>query len=330
MTERPKVINRFAQPMRGLLHRFAYLGLVVGAFALMMLGKVDAVLMDRARIHIVDAVAPILDALSRPAAAIDTVVSRSREMANLHEENARLRAEAETLRQWEAAARRYEIENESLKTVLNWVPPPEATFVTARVIADTGGAYVHSMIVGAGERDNVKKGLVVMTGNGLAGRIASVGRRSSRLLLVTDLNSRIPVMVERTRTRAILAGNNSALLRMIYLSDGGAVAPGDRIVTSGHGGVFPPGLPVGVVMSAAESGVQVKPFVDRERIEFVRVVDFGLSGIIEAPPPRPSEMATRRQAARKERARPENGSTTGIAAGTEPRNEPGVDEGGGQ
>lgn len=334
MTERPKVINRFAQPMRGLLHRFAYLGLVVGAFALMMLGKVDAVLMDRARIHVVDAVAPILDALSRPAAAVDTVVARSRELANLHEENARLRAETETLRQWEAAARRYEIESESLKTLLNWVAPPEASFVTARVIADTGGAYVHSMIVGAGERDNVKKGLVVMTGGGLAGRIASVGNRSARLLLLTDLNSRIPVMVERTRTRAILAGNNSALLRMIYLSDGGAVAPGDRIVTSGHGGVFPPGLPVGVVTSVAESGVQVKPFVDRERLEFVRVVDFGLSGIIEAPPPRSNETAARRQAARKERARPETGTATGTAtgsaAGTEPRNEPGADEGSGQ
>ena len=78
----------------------------------------------------------------------------------------------------------------------------------------------------------------------------------------------------------------------------------------------------------------MKPFVDRERLEFVRVVDFGLSGIIEAPPPRPNETAARRQAARKERARPEigsaTGSATGSAAGTEPRNEPGADEGSGQ
>ncbi len=299
MTERPKIINRFAQPMRGLLHRFAYLGLVVGAFALMMLGKVDALLMDRVRVHVVDAVAPIMDALSRPAAAIDNAIVKGREMTRLHEENARLLAEAEKMRGWESAARRLEIENESLKTLLNWAPPPAASFVTARVIADTGGAFVHSMIVGAGERDNIKRGQAVMTGDGLAGRIAAVGNRSSRLLLLTDLNSRIPVMVERTRTRAILAGDNTSRLRMVYLSDGGAVTAGDRVVTSGHGGVFPPGLPVGVVTSVAESGVQVKPFIDRERLEFVRVVDFGLAGIVEAPPPR-SEQATRRRAGRRE------------------------------
>ncbi|MEK7838361.1 MAG: rod shape-determining protein MreC, partial [candidate division NC10 bacterium] len=78
--------------MRGLLHRFAYLGLVAGAFALMMLGKVDALLMDRLRVHVVDAVAPIMDALSRPAAAIDNAIVKGRELARLHEENALLLA----------------------------------------------------------------------------------------------------------------------------------------------------------------------------------------------------------------------------------------------
>ena len=317
MTERPKIINRFAQPMRGLLHRFAYLGLIGGAFALMMLGKVDALLMDRVRVHVIDAVAPIMDALSRPAAAIDNVIVKGRELARLHEENIRLLAETEKLRQWESAARRLEVENESLKTLLNWAPPPEAVFVTARVIADTGGAFVHSMIVSAGERDNIKRGQAVLTGDGLAGRIATVGGRSSRLLLLTDLNSRVPVMIERTRTRAILAGDNTSRLRMVYLSDGGAVTAGDRVVTSGHGGIFPPGLPVGVVTSVAESGVLVKPFVERERLEFVRVVDFGLAGIVEAPPPR-SEQATRRRAGRRE------------AAKADPKHEPELKDGGGR
>lgn len=305
--EKPRFINRFAQPMRGLLHRFAYLGLVVAAFGLMMLGKVDALLMDRARVHVVDAVAPLLDALSRPAAAIDNALSKGRELARVHEENMSLRAEVEKLRQWEMAARHLESENESLKTLLKWAPPPEATFVTARVIADTGGTFVHSMIVGAGAQDGVKKGLVVMTGDGLAGRISSVGNHSARLLLLTDLNSRIPAIVERTRTRAILAGDNTDRPKLVYLSDGGAVTAGDRIVTSGHGGVFPPGLLIGVVTSVAESGVLVKPFVEHARLEYVRVVDFGLEGILEGSPPPRIEPAQRRRAARREAGKSDEG-----------------------
>ncbi len=305
--EKPRLIARFAQPMRGLLHRFAYLGLIVAAFGLMMLGKIDALLMDRLRVHVVDAVAPIMDALSRPAAAIDGAIDKGRELARIHDENARLRAEVETLRQWESAARRLETENESLKTLLKWSPPPEATFVTARVIADVGGTFVHSMIVAAGERDGVRKGLPVMTGDGLAGRIAAVGNHSARLLLVTDLNSRIPAIVERTRTRAVLAGDNTDRARLIYLSDGGAVAAGDRIVTSGHGGVFPPGLPIGVVVSVAENGVLVKPFVERAQLDFVRVVDFGLAGILEGPPPPRVEPVQRRRAPRKEAAKGDEG-----------------------
>src|SRR3972149_5801989 len=100
--ETPRLITRFAQPMRGLLHRFAYLGLIAAAFGLMMLGKVDTLLMDRARVHVVDAVAPLLDALSRPAAAIENAVVKGREIARIHEENATLRAEVEKLRQWES------------------------------------------------------------------------------------------------------------------------------------------------------------------------------------------------------------------------------------
>ncbi|MSP80557.1 MAG: rod shape-determining protein MreC [Rhodospirillales bacterium] len=306
--EKPRLINRFVQPMRGLLHRFAYFGLIAAAFGLMIFGKVDALLMDRVRVHVVDAVAPILDALSRPAAAVDNAIVAGREFARIHEENATLRTEVEKLRQWESAARHLENENESLKTLLGWAPPPEAIFVTARVIADTGGTFVHSMIVGAGARDGVKKGLVVMTGEGLAGRIASVGNHSARLLLLTDLNSRIPAIVERTRTRAILVGDNTDRPRLVYLSDGGAVTASDRIVTSGHGGVFPPGLPIGVVISVAENGVLVKPFVERARLEFVRVVDFGLEGILEGSPPPRVEPAVRRRAARKEAAKPDEGT----------------------
>lgn len=284
MRESPRTVNRLAQPIKTLAQRFAYLGLVGMAFALMMLGKVDTVVVERARTHVTDAVAPILDAMSRPVASVNRMVSDIREIANLRDENQRLREETARLLQWQTVARRLEAENKMLQGLLNFVPGPEASFISARVIADTGGAFIHSLVLNAGTRDGVRKGQAGITGGGLVGRIAGVGSRSSRLLLLTDLNSRIPVLIEPSRTQAILAGDNSDKPRLIHLPQGTTVTPGDRIVTSGHGGAFPPGLPVGVVASVSDGGIAVKPFVERDRLEFVRLVDYGLDGIIGSTP----------------------------------------------
>ena len=106
-----------------------------------------------------------------------------------------------------------------------------------------------------------------MDNNGLIGRVAEVGYRSSRILLVTDLNSRIPVLVGESRERAILTGDNS-----------------DLVVTSGHGGAFPAGLPVGKVIVTGEEGsaeLRVQPFLAPDRLEFVRLMDFGLTGVLQ-------------------------------------------------
>ncbi len=268
-------------PIKGLIQRFAYVGLVVAAFGLMLLGKADVLLVERIRTQVTDALAPILDVLSRPVATVSDVVDQVRELASLHEENAGLREDKVRLLQWQTAARRLEAENKALRALLNFVPGPEASYVTARVIGDTGGAFAQALVLNAGMRAGVRKGQAVVTGDGLVGRVAGVGTRSTRVILITDMNSHIPVLVERTRTRAILAGDNTEELRLIRLPPGAAVSAGDRIVTSGHGGAFPPGLPVGVVASVSDAGIGVQPFVARNRLEYVRVVDFGLRGILQ-------------------------------------------------
>jgi rod shape-determining protein MreC len=274
-------VHRIAVPIKGLIQRFAYVGLVVAAFGLMLLGKADVLLVERIRTQVTDALAPILDVLSRPVATVSDVVDQVRELASLSEENTGLREDKVRLLQWQTVARRLEAENKALRALLNFVPGPEASYVTARVIGDTGGAFAQTLVLNAGIRAGVRKGQAVVTGDGLVGRVAGVGTRSTRIILITDLNSHIPVLVERTRTRAILAGDNSDVLRLIRLPPGAEVAPGDRIVTSGHGGAFPPGLPVGVVASVSDAGIEVQPFVERSRLEYVRVVDFGLRGILQ-------------------------------------------------
>ncbi|MBF0248845.1 MAG: rod shape-determining protein MreC [Alphaproteobacteria bacterium] len=274
--------HHLTQPSRGLPHRFGYLGLVILAFGLMLMGKADTAMMERVRASVTDAVAPVLDVLSRPMAAMDRLVANVTELSELREENARLREENALLLQWQTAARKLSLENQQLKGLLNFAPGAEPSYIAGRVIADTGGAFVHSVVINAGRRDGVTKGQAVITGEGLVGRVHGVGNLAVRVLLITDLNSRIPVVVETTRARAILAGNNTERPRLIHLQPGATVRPGDRIVTSGHGGAFPPGIPVGVVAQSTDGAVMVKPYVQRDRLEFVRVVDYGLQGILDS------------------------------------------------
>lgn len=289
MQERPRSIYRIAAPIKNLAQRFLYMGFVLGAFSLMLLGKVDAVLMERFRAQVTDGFAPILDAISRPVATLSDVAVQIQQMADLRAANVRLHEDRTRLLQWQSVARRLEAENITLRGLLNYVPTPDAGFISARVIADTGGAFVHSIVLNAGARDGVVKGQAVITGDGLIGRITGLGRRSSRILLITDINSRIPILVERQRTRGILAGDNSDQPRLIHLSPGATVIPGDRIVTSGHGGAFPPGLPIGIVSSVSDGGIKIEPFISRDRLEYVRVVNFGLEGVVQLPQPAAEE-----------------------------------------
>lgn len=281
MNEKLRPVHRVAAPIRS-LQRFAYLGLVVAAFGLMMLGKADVVVVERFRAQVTDTVAPLLDAISRPVATVNDIIAEAREMMDLRAENVQLRKERDRLLQWEAAGRRLEAENQALQRLLNFVPHEARGFISARVIADTGGAFAHSLVLNAGADDEVRRGQAVVSGDGLVGRVVGVGARSSRILLLTDLNSRIPVVTEQSRVRAVLAGNNTSQPVLDHLLPNDTVTVGERVVTSGHGGVFPPGLPVGVIVSVSDSGAVVQPLVATDRLEYVRIIDYGLDqGVLQ-------------------------------------------------
>jgi rod shape-determining protein MreC len=264
-----------------LAQRFAFLALVVTSFGLMAIGKADVFLIERSRTLVVDAVSPILDMLSRPASTIADFVEQFRSMANLRAENLRLAEENARLMHWQTVARQLDAENSSLRTQMNFIPDPDPAFITARVIGDPGGAFVNSVLINAGAREGIRKGQAVLSGEVLVGRVAEVGLRSSRILLVTDLNARIPVVVESTRARGIMVGENNGRPKLGYLSAAtGDISVGDRIVTSAHGSAFPPGIPVGVVSAISDGIIRVEPFLLRHQLEIVTVVDYGMGGIL--------------------------------------------------
>lgn len=276
-------MTRLAPPRRATLQRISFPILVLLSVAAIVLGKADQAVLESIRMSVTDAAAPTLDALSRPLAAAEDLIGRAWAVVAVYQENARLREENERLLRWQQAALTLGAENAQLRGLLKLAPDAAVSYVTAKVIANSGGAYVRSLMVNAGSGDGVGRGQAVVTGDGLAGRVSEVGSRAARVLLVTDLNSRIPVIVESSHQRAVLAGDNSERPQLRWLDPAAPVKIGDRIVTSGEGGVFPPGLPVGAVASVQGGVPRIEPYVELSKVEYLRVVDYGLADGLPAP-----------------------------------------------
>lgn len=270
----------FMTPLRAWNQRTTLALLGAAAIALLAIEKTNPEVAESARGAAADVIAPILDLLSRPSASAAQAIDSVRELGRLREENAQLRQQQARLLQWQTVAHRLDHENQELRKLLNLTPDPKARFVTARVVGGSGGAFVRSILVAAGSKDGVRKNQVAITGEGLIGRVSEVGERASRVLLLTDVNSNIPVFVERTRERAIAHGDSSNSMVLKYVPGDLAATVGDRIVTSGHGGVFPPGLPLGVITVVQGGMVAVQPFVDWEQVEYVRLVDYEQGGLL--------------------------------------------------
>ncbi len=286
--KRPGPVSRFAAPLRLFAQRFTFLGLIAAAVGMMVLGKADTAVVERVRMIVVDAFVPILDAIARPVATANQAFERINEIVHVHAENARLREENARLLQWQSAARKLEIENRSLRDLLRFAPEAPVSFVSARVVGHGGGSFLRAVLVTAGARDGVAKGQAAVTGDGLVGRVTELGERSARILLLTDINSHVPVILESSRDRAILAGDNSARPRLLFLPNDARPQVGERVTTSGHGGVFPAGLPIGEIVSTGENGVRVQPFVDLDRIEHLRLIEYGLGGSLPVAAPAPA------------------------------------------
>ena len=282
MIYRGASVRRLALPVTGWVQRFSFALLIAASLGMLALGRVDSIFVERLRVGITDAMAPVLGALSQPSATAAAIVEDVRSLADLRGENERLRAANARLLRWQAVARTLEQENLAYKDLLNLVEDPHPAFITARVIGDAGGAFVRTVLLNAGTDDGVAVGQAAVNAEGLVGRVVEVGRRSARILLLTDLNSRVPVVVERSRVPAILAGDNSDHPRLSFTPVNAVFEPGDRIVTSGHGGMLPPGLPIGEVISTVGGVARVRPYVDWTALEYLRVLDFTLPGVLPA------------------------------------------------
>lgn len=257
---------------------FALLAVVLFLFSAVRPDNLQSV-----RTGVSDAVAPLLVTINAPVRAVADYARAASGLATLQEENARLVEENAKLREWYQRALVLQSENESLQTLLNIKLPPQHTFVTARIIADSGNTYAHTVLVLAGADSGIEKGQAVLSGDGLLGRVIAAGDTTARVLLMTDINARVPVMIEGGNIRAIAAGTGDNTPLLVHLPPGAVPQEGQRVITSGHGGLFPFGLPVGTVVKEDGSWA-VRLFADVDRTEHVRIVSTSVDPRLNVAP----------------------------------------------
>ena len=245
-------------------------------------GRVDGRLASGARMWVADGVAPIYATIAEPAARLRRMGADLLGVVDLAAENRQLRAENVRLRRWYTVAMALEAENAQLKDNLHWMPDPTPSYVTGRVVADGGGIYARAVLLYVGPNAPVRRGEVALSADGLAGRVTEVGRRSARILLLTDPNSRIPVLLPRLHAEAIMTGETTGLPRLLYLPDGVRLQSGERVVTAADTNAFPAGLPVGQLRVLPNGNAEVVPAASLDDLSMLRVFDYKLDAV--APP----------------------------------------------
>lgn len=279
----------FARPLR----RIFVALLVLLLLALFLLWRIDSPRVERFRAALIDAVVPNMDWALLPVSKTVDMVKHFQSYASLYEQNQELRRELQQLDVWKEAALQLEQKNARLLDLNQVRLDPKLTHVTGVVLADSGSPFRQSVLLNVGARDGIRDGWATMDGIGLVGRISGVGQKTSRVILLTDSNSRVPVTVQPSGQKALLSGDNSPLPPLEFLDDADEVRPGDRVVTSGDGGVLPAGLPVGQVVMGTDRRLRVVLSADYRRLEFLRVLrshelePITDPGALVAPPPAP-------------------------------------------
>ncbi len=243
------------------------------AIVLVLLGRAQSGLFDRARASMTDWMSPALQLVHTPVDVANKWMSGIGNFFSVYSENARLREENERLRHWQTAANLMDERVKRYQALLHAVPDPALQSIVARVIGRASRPFDQTMILDAGKRNGVKPGQAVVDARGMIGRIFLAGDHTAWVVLVTDLNSRIPVTIKPGNGQAILAGDNSPTPRLEDFSQNTVLHAGDSIVTSGDGGLLPAGLTVGTLVQT-NLGLRVMLFADPENVDDVEVLDY--------------------------------------------------------
>ena len=254
--------------------------LLLGLFGLFVLWRIDSPRVEKFRALVIDTFVPSFEWILRPMTSVVKLAQDYQSYEQLLEQNKELRRELQQMKSWKEAALQLEQENARLLDLNQLRVDSKLTHVSGIVVADSGSPFRQSVLLNIGSRDGIQDGWAAMDGLGLVGRISGVGSSTSRVILLTDNASQIPVIIQPSGQQAILMGDNSHAPPVEFIENVDLVRPGDRIVTSGGGGVLPAGLLIGTLALDPNNRLRARLAADYERLEFLKVLrDYGTEKI---------------------------------------------------
>ena len=254
--------------------------LLLGLFGLFVLWRIDGPRVEKFRVLVIDTFVPSFEWMLRPMTSVVKLAQDYQSYEKLLEQNKELRRELQQMKSWKEAALQLEQENARLLDLSQLRLDSKLTHVSGIVMADSGSPFRQSVLLNIGSRDGIQDGWAAMDGLGLVGRISGVGSSTSRVLLLTDNASQIPVILQPSGQDAIVMGDNSFAPPVEFIENADLVRPGDRIITSGEGGVLPAGLLVGTLAMDPNGRLRARLAADYERLEFLKVLrDYGTEKI---------------------------------------------------
>lgn len=254
--------------------------LLLGLFGLFVLWRIDSPRVEKFRALVIDTFVPSFEWMLRPMTSVVKLAKDYQSYEKLLEQNKELRRELQQMKSWKEAALQLEQENARLLDLNQLRVDSKLTHVSGIVVADSGSPFRQSVLLNIGSRDGIQDGWAAMDGLGLVGRISGVGSSTSRVILLTDNASQIPVIIQPSGQQAILMGDNSHAPPVEFIENVDLVRPGDRIVTSGGGGVLPAGLLIGTLALDPNNRLRARLAADYERLEFLKVLrDYGTEKI---------------------------------------------------
>ena len=259
--------------------RLVHVVLIALSFSLMFIGKADLVAMRDLRMGSNDFLAPVIDFVSAPIRGIETMAEGIRTVASLRAENVRLQAENDLLQRWRRRAEILESENQQLRSVTGTVSDENRSLITSRAVTAPGGSFAHTILIAIGDESGIAAGDPVITSNGLVGIVYEVGRAYARVLMISDINARIPVMLASSSWPGLTIGRNGEYLELAFLPAEARPEVGELVLTSGHGGILPAGLAVGRVDRVDGDNIRVRPAVEFRNLGYVSILIGDTEGV---------------------------------------------------
>ncbi len=276
MARQPVLFSRVVKPVQLWWQKFAFSLAIIISLTMMLIDRAQFEIFDDLRTTLTDIAIPVVSAISDPIRSTSEMIADIDQLRHASVEIDRLKTENRKLRETQTVTTALAVENATLRKLTNFVAFPDTKTISGRVITASGGSFVKSLLINIGRKQGARRGQAVMSDFGFVGTIVEVGERFARVLLITDLNSQIPVVIRNTRDPGVMMGDNSNWPRLMFLPSGSLVAVGDMIVTSGRGGVLPPDLPIGTVLQVNGTNIRIASLVDWTRLDYIRVLDYRL------------------------------------------------------